>query len=364
MENDEIAVGWLQDVDLTDSDDEAIASLFGIHHPGKSTKSVDYLVNGMRVGDYVAVFGSVKTIRAIGVITGEYEYKGDEYDHYQHVRPVAWLDTREHNIVEMNGNKKLTLQTIYELQSIPLQRFVRLLPQSAGSELPYVLIIDEINRGNISRIFGELITLLEPDKRRGAPNELSLRLPYSGRAFTVPPNLHVIGTMNTADRSIALLDVALRRRFEFEEMMPDVGIIRKVLGEKAKRDAAGLTGEQLQLVCEVFERLNARIRALLDRDHQLGHGYFLDATSMDRLHEVFYRRVLPLLQEYFYNDRERLQRMLGAYNQAEGRGFVERSKEEYGVGFSLDEGDEVPWEYHMYGVEELEQALRKTFVGT
>lgn len=367
MANNEISVGWLKGKDLTDTDSVGIAELFKEDHPGANHKATNYLVNEIRVGDYVAIFGSVRTIRAIGLVTGEYRYKGEEYDHHHHTRPVRWLDEQEHDIVEMNENITLTLQTIYELWRMPLQKFVGLLPEPSGSstsslEEPYVLVIDEINRGNISRIFGELITLLEPDKRRGAPNELSLRLPYSGRTFTVPSNLHVIGTMNTADRSIALLDVALRRRFEFEEMMPDVGVIKKVLGEKANDGFSDLTSEQADLICEVFERMNARIRALLDRDHQLGHGYFLDATSMDRLHEVFYRRVLPLLQEYFYNDRERLERMLGAYKQAEGMGFVERSKEEYGVGFSLDEGDEVPWEYHVYDVGELEQALRKTFV--
>ena len=364
MKNDEIAVGWLQGVDLTDSDASAIASLFEAHHPGKSTKSVDYLVNGMREGDYVAIFGSVRTIRAIGVVTGEYAYKGDRYDEYHHVRPVTWLDRREHDIVQLNDNKKLTLQTIYELQSVPLQEFVRFLPRSKVSEEPYVLIIDEINRGNISRIFGELITLLEPDKRRGAPNEISLRLPYSGRAFTVPPNLHVIGTMNTADRSIARVDVAAGGRFEFEEMAPETGVVRKVLTEKAKDHPEGLSEEQVELVCAVFERVNARIEASLDRDHRLGHGYFLDAHSMDRLHEALYRKVFPLLQEYFYNDRERLERLLGVYSSTDGKGFVKQLKVEYGPDFGAEEGDELPWEFHAYGIHELEGVLRKTFVGT
>ncbi|MGH3088382.1 MAG: McrB family protein [Rubrobacteraceae bacterium] len=224
-----------------------------------------------------------------------------------------------------------------------------------NSEEPYVLIIDEINRGNISRIFGELITLLEVDKRRGAENELSVRLPYSGENFSVPSNLHIVGTMNTADRSIALLDVALRRRFEFEEMMPKVDVVRNVLSEKeAETD--------VKLVCDVFEVLNARIAALLDRDHRIGHSYFLSATSPKNLHHALYRRVFPLLQEYFYNDVERLEKLLGTYDGETG--FIERPDLNFGrKDFSFDtETDDEVWEFHEYGAEELEDALRRTFL--
>ena len=209
-----------------------------------------------------------------------------------------------------------------------------------------------------------LITLLEPDKRRGAQNELSVRLPYSQRLFTVPPNLYVVGTMNTADRSIALIDVALRRRFEFEEMMPDVEVIRDRLSAAADGQAGiELSAEQVDLVCRVFEVLNRRITVLLDRDHQIGHSYFLGAISMDRLHQVLYRRVFPLLQEYFYNDRERLQRLLGAYNATAQKGFVATLDSEYQGVFGekvLDE--DMPWEFHRYTIGELEAALRNTFV--
>ncbi|SMC07757.1 5-methylcytosine-specific restriction enzyme B [Rubrobacter radiotolerans DSM 5868] len=220
---------------------------------------------------------------------------------------------------------------------------------------PYVLVIDEINRGNISRIFGELITLLEPDKRLGAENELSVRLPYSGEDFSVPGNLHVIGTMNTADRSIALLDVALRRRFEFEEMMPEVEVIREVLnGKEAETD--------VELVCRVFGILNARIAALLDRDRQIGHSYFLSATSPEKLHHVLYRRVFPLLQEYFYNDPEQLRKLLGEYRgDAEG-GFVKGLSLEFGNGFPERDVRDHLWEFHDYGAAGIQAALQKTFV--
>lgn len=171
---------------------------------------------------------------------------------------------------------------------------------------PYVLIIDEINRGNVSKILGELITLLEPDKRLGAANELKLPLAYSPQhRFSVPPNLHVIGTMNTADRSIALMDVALRRRFRFEEMLPQSGVIRKVLREHVPDTAL------IDLVCDVFDTMNTRIRQVFDRDHQIGHAYFLKVRSLQDLRDVFADRVIPLLHEYFYGAWDRVCVVLG-----------------------------------------------------
>ena len=170
----------------------------------------------------------------------------------------------------------------------------------------YVLIVDEINRGNMSKILGELITLLEPDKRLSARNELKLPLSYSPQhRFAVPPNLHVIGTMNTADRSIALMDVALRRRFTFEELMPNGGVIRSVLGGRALNPAF------VELVVDVFETLNERIRFLYDRDHQLGHSYFLDVSDIESLRQVFVDRILPMLQEYFYGAWDKICIVLG-----------------------------------------------------
>lgn len=366
MENNEIAIGWLKEENLSESltlwEDEPklfqdqLRLLFEENYPdeSKNPQSVLNFVSRMKVGDYVAVRSSKTNIRAIGVITGDYEFRED-YDEYPHTRRVEWLDTEEHDIQNLNCGKELTQQAIYELERISIPKIVELLPSSKRREKPYVLIIDEINRGNISRIFGELITLLEPDKRRGVEHELSVTLPYSGEDFSVPRNLHVIGTMNTADRSIALLDVALRRRFEFEEMMPRVDVVRDVLTKK------GAEPDFIKLVCRVFETLNARITALLDRDHQLGHSYFLSATSPENLHHALYKRIFPLLQEYFYNDMEQLGHVLGEYSVAEGekQGFVRESslRKKLGAGFDTEHLREL----HRYEVDEIKGVLDRTF---
>lgn len=170
----------------------------------------------------------------------------------------------------------------------------------------HVLVIDEINRGNISKILGELITLLEPEKRLGQPEELKLPLAYTPEhRFGVPPNLHIIGTMNTADRSIALMDVALRRRFTFEEMMPDAQLISEVVGKASGNAPLG------NLSADLFNAMNARIRFLYDRDHQIGHAYFLKVRSLDDLRLLFVDKLVPLLQEYFYEAWDKIGLVLG-----------------------------------------------------
>lgn len=210
------------------------------------------------------------------------------------------------------------------------------------SEKPYVFIIDEINRGNISRIFGELITLIEESKRKGEADERSVILPYSGLPFSVPSNVYIIGTMNTADRSIALLDTALRRRFSFVEMMPDTEVLKDIkievpkmpdavdkkagnastAGEKTG-NAAGNEGKIIIDVQKLLEIINQRIEVLYDREHTIGHAYFCGlkkTATLDGLKNVFKKSVLPLLQEYFFDDYEKIAMVLGD-NQKRNRNY-------------------------------------------
>ena len=161
----------------------------------------------------------------------------------------------------------------------------------------HVLIIDEINRGNIAKIFGELITLIEPSKRLSGEDWTEVKLPYSPDPFGVPSNLYLVGTMNTADRGIALLDTALRRRFDFIRKMPDL--------RHVDTDMEGVDGRAM------LKAMNERITVRLDREHQIGHTYLIGVKTLDDLAEAFQRRIMPLLQEYFYDDWAKIQVVLG-----------------------------------------------------
>ena len=208
---------------------------------------------------------------------------------------------------------------------------------------PVVIIIDEINRANISSVFGELITLIENDKRKGSKEEITVKLPYSGSNFYVPGNLYIIGTMNTADRSVEALDTALRRRFSFEEMLPKPELI----ATNGKADK-GMIGT-IDLV-ELLTTINERIEALVDRDHTIGHAFFMDVNSHDSLRNVFANKVIPLLQEYFYGDYAKMEMVIGP-------DFFNNEKRKKKVTFAVQNEDiEIP-----IGNYELMNILDPTF---
>ncbi|MBQ6924390.1 MAG: AAA family ATPase [Kiritimatiellae bacterium] len=284
-------------------------------------------VNGMSVGDIVLSCWSATEIDAIGVITGEYEWS-DKFDKYRRFRKVKWLIKGVHeNILSLNGGKRLTLSTVYRLGRVQVSDVLAIVlkhlgriadPAEITSALPFVFIIDEINRGNISKIFGELITLIEPNKRLGADEETKATLPYSGEEFGVPKNVYILGTMNTADRSIALLDTALRRRFNFVEMMPEPGRLADIEVEETGIDLA-----------KMLRTMNNRIEFLLDREHTIGHAYFMGDfqknPTLDGLADIFRNKIVPLLQEYFFDDYSKICLVLGDNAKPKDDQFVQEA---------------------------------------
>ncbi len=217
-----------------------------------------------------------------------------------------------------------------EFESIPvLEDIEKMKLLECSRDYPFYLIIDEINRGDISRIFGELITLLEADKRYCESNEIITTLPYSKEHFAVPPNLYIIGTMNSADKSIALVDVALRRRFGFIEMMPDYNVLADLF-QDVSEDVRTITG----IALELLQTINMRIRENYDRDHQIGHSYLvklMDANTLDEgvesLHFIWYHEIIPLLQEYYYDSPRR-------FHEVVGDRFVQVSRDERSFEFT------------------------------
>ncbi|BAK13746.1 5-methylcytosine-specific restriction enzyme subunit McrB [Pantoea ananatis AJ13355] len=232
----------------------------------------------------------------------------------------------------------------------------------ADPEHHYAIFIDEINRGNVAKIFGELITLIETDKRTSGDKGMRITLPYSREPFGVPKNLDIYGTMNTADRSIALLDTALRRRFRFKELMPDSS---KIAGSDGAGNIVDEDGNQINLR-RLLDAMNHRIRFLLSRDLMLGHAYLCPVANLTQLKTVFLNQFIPLLQEYFYEDWHKIQLVFrdidatGKLVEAPLIGHLKLTSKDV-FGFTHDDFEEVV-EYRVSTAQEITpDSIRKIY---
>lgn len=326
LANGEARIGWHMVGDLRNERLPEVPEYAALGSNDRST--LQAFSREIEPGDVLLCIRSENEVLAVGVVQGEYDHQpkpppGVRQD-YPNVLPVRWLATDlALDIRPINDGRKFTLKTVYEMSRFGWTELAEYMesegvvllgqaPSLRSRALPHVLIIDEINRGNVSRIFGELITLIEQSKRKGASEALEVVLPYSRKRFSVPENVHIIGTMNTADRSLAGLDVALRRRFEFREMMPDTAALAGVV-------VAGVP------VGRMLETMNQRIEVLLGRDFMIGHAYFMglrDSGDLADLARIFRRQVLPLLQEYFFEDWEKISLVLNDHRKAPEHRFV------------------------------------------
>ena len=277
----------------------------------------------MKPGDLVVVSDGYRHFRAVGEIAGNYEFERRE-DGFHHRRAVRWhwqVLEREGDPVSVFKAGAFQWRPINQLKPANPAGLAQYLSGvgEIGGARPHVLVIDEINRANISKVMGELITLLEEDKREGSENEVAVTLPYSGDRFTLPDNLHILGTMNTADRSIAVLDTALRRRFRFEEISADPNLLT---------DAARRTGVNLP---RVLQAMNERLEYLVDRDHLIGHAWFIDAGTREDVDRVMRHKIIPLIAEYFYDDWNKVLAVLGGTDD-----FVKRQRLNAPPGLSSD----------------------------
>ena len=316
MKNEHIRIGY----------DEYGREITNLFKGAAGRHILNYFINDMSIGDIVMSCYDCNTVDAIGVVTGEYEWH-DEYAQYKRLRKVNWIVKGiKENIIKINNGSRLSNPTVYKLR-MDLSDVMEIIEKYSKNTIEveekkknHVFIIDEINRGNISKIFGELITLIEPTKRIGQTEGQKVRLPYSQKLFGVPNNVYLIGTMNTADRSIATIDTALRRRFNFKEMLPDEEVLDGIYVEDVS-------------IKDIFIKINKRITVLFDREHTLGHAYFLplkDAPTIETLANIFENSIIPLLQEYFYEDYEKIRMVLGDNQKdSEDKQFITIEENDY-----------------------------------
>lgn len=377
MANDRISIGFGEGIDFTGKSESEITELVVKNSLSNfSAQAINAFKNYLKVGNYIIISKGKYFVRAIGKVIGEYEFQAESPIRYNHFRKVQWITKNEEIPVNDVYDKQFSQQTIYKLNQEWVKRdfFVNgktIHPQIEPKPENYVLIIDEINRGNVSQIFGELITLIEDDKREGKKEEIKVTLPYSQVPFTVPANLYLLGTMNTADRSIEALDTALRRRFSFTEIPSKPSLIKNLHAQVLVHGIRNLhveIGKELQKAVEeelsyyfsdktqfnlikdelyqkfmadnldeidldgvdvflkensivmldfeaMLTSINQRIEKLIDKDHCIGHGFFMGLADHDlpftALKQVFSVKIIPLLQEYFFGDFGKIGLVLG-----------------------------------------------------
>ncbi|MFO4640500.1 AAA family ATPase [Vibrio cholerae] len=379
LENNLGAIGWGDTGDLSkDARNEYFKS-----QGTNNQNSLMYFCHEMAIGDLVLCIDSKTSVEAVGVVTGEYRYAEEGLptrDDYCHQLPIKWLAKGfSVDFKSLNDNKQFSLPTCYPLSRLSVgdvlshlqSHHVQVGETPAASvtaqKQNFVLVIDEINRGNISKIFGELITLIEDSKRGGAEEAVSLTLPYSNKPFSVPDNLYIIGTMNTADRSLAMMDTALRRRFDFVEMMPNPSLLH----------GAVVKGIHLETL---LKTLNERIEILYDREHTLGHAFFMPVKALldenkeeeafAKLVSVFQNKVIPLLQEYFFEDWHKIRLVLGDNQRVERLQFIrETTLDEsklnalFGAEYELNHYGDAPKRYELKPFTDEVWRQPETYIG-
>lgn len=350
------AIGSLHEGKKTPMRSPLNTILYGPPGTGKTYQVVPRGLSAMEGQDMFGVFDADEETRRhlVGIFNSELKkpdgkiclvtfHQSYGYEEFvEGLRPVLSNFGTELEELGPEGNGS---EVRYHIQDGPFLKMCKRAEQNPDQR--FVIVIDEINRGNISKIFGELITLIEDDKRMfindlahplNGANGLSVILPYSGHSFSVPPNLSIIGTMNTADRSLALLDTALRRRFDFIEMMPRPELLTNIT----------IKGIDL---CELLKTINQRIVALYDREHTIGHAYFIGLNNLededvrfDELGKIFTNRIIPLLQEYFFDDWAKIRLVLGDNKKAnQNLQFITTEEVSMESLFGKSEADDFEW---------------------